>query len=177
MKLLHLRNKEQEIIHNIVNHGGEIDDKIEQSLEVTKTEIAKSIDSYAYVLKHKLKEEEQYWRDRKAEASTMLKRIDDNVSYLKQQLHSISSEGDLIGKQYTIKPDTNTSKPINKDLVEEDIGEYTVQMTAKAFLSHFKDKPDDYIKVTRKVLLEDLPDGHKAIETVITPTIKIVKTK
>lgn len=181
LKLLELRNKEQEIINDIINFAqenqGEINSETEKNLEVTKKDIIKSIDSYAYVLKYKIKEEREYWKTRKAEADTILKRIDNKESYLKQQLHSIATEEDLVGESYTIKPDSNTSRSIIIDLVEENIGEYTVKMTPEAFLRHFKDNPEDYISVTRKVLLNELPDDHKAIESEVTPTIKIVKTK
>lgn len=177
MKLLTLRNKEQQIINKIINNGGELDNDTETDLEITKTEILESIDSYAHVLKHTIKNEEQYWTDRKNEATKALKRIQNNKEFLKQQLHSISIEEDLVGKEYTISPDTNTSREIDISLVEENIGEYTVQMAPESFLRHFKDKPDDYISVNRKVLLKDLPKGHKAIETILTPTIKITKTK
>lgn len=177
MEILHLRNKENEIINKIINNGGEIDGNTEQALEITQTEITKSIDSYAYVLKHTLKKEEEYWQERKDEVTKILKRIKNNKEYLKQQLHHISTEQELVGKEYTIKPDTNTSRTINKALVEETIGQYTVQLTPEAFLRHFKDEPDGYISVTHKVLLKDLPGDHKAIETIETPTIKIVKTK
>lgn len=177
MKLVQLRNKEQEIINKIRNNGGEIDDETEQNLEIAKKDIVESIDAYAYVLKFSIKEEEQYWKDRKEQATKALKTIEANKEYLKQQLHSISTEQDLVGEDYTIKPDINTSRSIDIDLVEPDIGLYTVQMAPESFLRHFKDKPDDYISVTRKVLLKELPDNHKAIEETITPTIKIVKTK
>ena len=177
MKLIQLKNKEEQIINKIRNNGGEIDGETETNLEITKTEIAESIDAYANVLKHSIKEEEKYWTTWKNEATSMLKRIQDNKNFLKQQLHDISTEGDLVGTYYTIKPDTNISRPINYNILDANIGEYTVKMTAEAFLRHFKDKPDDYLSFTRKVLLKELPDNHEAIETVVTPTIKIVKTK
>ena len=178
MKLVYLKNKEEEIINKIRNHGGEITDGIEKSLEITKAEIIKSIDSYAYTLKHGLKEEKQYWKNKKAEVTEALNRIEKNEDFLKQQLHSIATEMELKGEQFTISPDTSvTRKVTDYDKVDEEIGEYTVRMTPESFLRHFKDKPDDYITVTRKVLLKDLPEGHEAIEELTTPTIKITKTK
>jgi hypothetical protein len=177
MKLIQLRNKENKIINQIINHGGEITDEIETSLEITKTEIAESIDAYAHVLKHSIKAEEQYWKDRKEEATKALKRIENNKDFLKQQLHDISTEGELVGEEYTIKPDTNCSRTVNYDIAPANIGHYSVILTAESFLRHFKDKPDDYIKATHKVLLDELTDHPEAIEETLTPTIKIVKTK
>lgn len=177
MKILALRNKEQTIINQIINNGGELDETTEHNLEITQTEIRESVDAYAYVIKKGIEKERQYWEDIKQEANKAIKRIDTNKERLIQQLHSLSVDEDLIGEQYTITPHTTESHEIDQTLVEENIGEYIVKISPETFIELFKNNPEKYLSYTRKILLKDLPENHKAIQTIITPTIKITKSK
>lgn len=180
-KLIKLRNKEQDIINKIVNYAADNDGVVEDSdslsLEITQNEIRQSIDAYANVFKYTLKKEKEYWTDRKKEATQALQRIEQNTDYLKQQLHSLGTDEELIGDDYTILPDTNVSRTIDVDKVESNIGIYVVSMSPEIYAKYFPPKSKEFITVSRKVLLADLPEKHPAIVEEITPTIKIIKTK
>ena len=179
MKILTLRNKEQEIINKIVNNEGIMDDGTKDELEFTEREITQSVDAYAYVLKSTLKTELEYWKQKKKDIESVIKRIANNKEYLEQQLHSITSTGDLIGEEYTIKPDVSVKTTVNTQEVEEPYGQFIVTLTGEEFeiLREDLEKTEDYNNIVHKVLINDLPKNHKALEQTIRPTIKIIKTK
>lgn len=179
MKIINLRNKENEIINRIVNNEGVMDDETKNELEFTEKEIVESVDSYAYVLKNTLAKELNYWAERKKEIETIIRRINNNKEYLQQQLHSVASQAPLRGAQWTISPDVSITTKVNIEDVTEPYGEYNVSLTGQEYewlLEHLE-KTENFENIKHKVLIKDLPKGHKALEQTIRPTIKITKTK
>lgn len=176
--LIQLRNQQAQIINEVRNNEGIFSEELNESHEATQQLILQKVDAYAYVLKEDLPAEKAYWKDRKNQAQEMLKRISANKERMQQLLHSVSSEINLVGTDYTITPTMSTTRTIDLEKVSKDIG--TIQVTIPySYLEQLaNDLPEGQLTVgARKVLLSDLPKEHPAIIEELRPTISITKTK
>jgi hypothetical protein len=171
MSIKNLMKQERQILSDIDDCFGEITDDQSELLDKIKVDIALSVDTYIDLLKNKVIDSEIKLIDDRIDE---LKKLKENrkkaIAFIEEELHSI------IGKYYEINNDgivegylvptySSRTERIEESLVPPELGRYEIALKYDEIQNYDKDR------LSRKILVADLPEGHPAIIKKITPKV------
>jgi len=172
--------QEHEILSEIANNLGEISDSQEVALIKLHTDIMQKTEAYVNVLKNKRIETEiELLKSKKDELDSMVKQLESTKYHIRYQLHQLANEngGTFDTEFFTIAPDFNIKRSVDMSKVEDKDKIFIFEIPGEdLFANEAFAGLERYLK-SEKCLVTSLPEEHPAIQSQITPTIKITKRK
>jgi len=157
--------------------GGELTKELELLWESTDIELKDKIDSYGYVLDNLVGEREKLKAAKTqvvSRVSAALDRLDRTEDSMKRVLHKLSDGESLRGRLYSFHPFmSKTSQIRDLDLVDKKQVTITVELNQKDWEDLIEGRNINYAIKKRTTRIKDLPINHPAIETKVTPSVRV----
>jgi chaperonin cofactor prefoldin len=170
-------------------------EELEDIWNNTNIEIAKKIDAYGFVIDD-IKNKIEFLADKKRKVTDIKQKLENEIERIKFRLNQHCDGNKLIGNEYKMHPFMSTTNTIDVEQVEEGYGAYIIAPLTFSEKETLRILLEDYIadcmhagderatvhavtleeklnKPIRKIILSDLPTGHKAIITKLVPSVRI----
>lgn len=150
-------------------------EELEQAWQNTELDIARKVDAYGYVIDD-LKNKLDFLADKKRKITDIRQRLENEIERIKYRLNQHCNGEKLIGNEYKIHPFNASNSSVDMDLVEDEHKKYIVTMNYEQFTKFNAMCIDENLPsftYTVKCNVTDLPQGHRAIITKITPSVRI----
>jgi len=170
-------------------------EELEDVWNNTQLEIAKKVDAYGFVIDD-IKNKMDYLAEKKRKITDIREKLGNEIERIKYRLNQHCDGKKLIGNEYKMNPYISATNTIDIEQVEDEYGTYivmplsysekeTLHILLDSYISDCLNAGDERAsthgielvekinKATRKVILSDLPEGHKAIITKLVPSVRI----
>lgn len=170
-------------------------EELEDVWNNTQLEIAKKVDAYGFVIDD-IKNKMDYLAEKKRKITDIREKLGNEIERIKCRLNQHCDGKKLIGNEYKMNPFISATNTIDVEQVEDNYGTYMVtpfkyqekrvlEILLEEHIDDCMNAGDEVAtqfavelltkinNATRKVILSDLPEGHKAIITKLVPSVRI----
>lgn len=176
MTLKELIEQKKSIENEIEENDGELTPELEKYFDDAETALEEKFENTVYAIKH-FEDAVSYYKERAEEATSYRKKAENKIASIKSFLYDTIKHKLEMSEYSTpmcrIVPTLSVRKSVDIDKVGPKEKKYVAELTYEQLIALGISESECNVKC----LVSSLPEGHEAIVSNITPTIKLLKAK